>query len=174
MSTTIKKTVGRISDEQFANLVKNSTSVRQMIIEAGWKMAGGTYAMVHKRIRRQKLDASHFLGRGWNAGGVSANRKPVEEFLHENCFSITSARLKQKLYDAGLKSKVCEECGITEWNGKPAPLQLDHENGDSSDNRLDNLRILCANCHALTPTHSGKNRGAGRGTRTPTSLNART
>lgn len=51
----------------------------------------------------------------------------------------------------------CNCCGIKDWNGKPIVLQLDHVNGIHTDNRWDNLRLLCANCHSQTDTYAGKN-----------------
>jgi Zn finger protein HypA/HybF involved in hydrogenase expression len=72
--------------------------------------------------------------------------------------SLHSSKLKSKLFRDGLKEKKCECCGIEEWNGLPAPLELDHIDGDHYNNELSNLRILCPNCHAQTDTHSGKNR----------------
>ena len=59
----------------------------------------------------------------------------------------------------------CWECGITEWNGKPIVLELEHINGDSSDNSEKNLSLLCPNCHSQTDTFKGKNKGNGRYTR---------
>ena len=61
-------------------------------------------------------------------------------------------RLKRRLLVAGLKEAACEVCKGTTWNGLPMPLELDHINGRRSDNRIENLRILCPNCHAQTPT----------------------
>jgi ParB-like chromosome segregation protein Spo0J len=65
--------------------------------------------------------------------------------------------LKMRLFKAGLKERRCERCGITEWQGKPLNMQLHHINGDGHDNRLENLELLCANCHSQTDTYGGRN-----------------
>ncbi|MGH2994388.1 MAG: helix-turn-helix domain-containing protein [Solirubrobacterales bacterium] len=65
--------------------------------------------------------------------------------------------LKGRLLAEGLKQNRCEQCGITEWQRKPLNLQLHHVNGDGTDNRLENLRFLCANCHSQTDTYGGRN-----------------
>jgi hypothetical protein len=65
--------------------------------------------------------------------------------------------LKQRLFNAGLKTRRCESCGLSKWNGGIIPLALHHVNGDRNDNRLENLQILCANCHGQTDTWAGRN-----------------
>ena len=72
---------------------------------------------------------------------------------------IHTGYLKARLVAEGLKTLACERCGITEWQGEAAPIELDHVDGDRSNNTLANLRTLCANCHALTPTYCGRNIG---------------
>lgn len=67
-------------------------------------------------------------------------------------------QLKRRLIAEGLKSPRCERCGITEWRGRALSIALHHINGDGLDNRLENLALLCPNCHAQTPNFSGKNR----------------
>lgn len=69
-----------------------------------------------------------------------------------------TARLRERLIKVGLKEQRCEMCGLRQWLGKELPLALDQINGDHTDNRLENLRILCPNCHALTDTWCARNR----------------
>ena len=66
-------------------------------------------------------------------------------------------KLKNKLFEAGIKKKKCECCGLSEWNGLPIPLELHHIDGDRTNHKLDNLQILCLNCHAQTETFRAKN-----------------
>jgi hypothetical protein len=64
----------------------------------------------------------------------------------------------RRLVAAGLKKYECEECGLgSVWNEKPIVHHLDHINGERRDNRLENLRVLCPNCHSQTPTYCGRN-----------------
>ncbi len=67
-----------------------------------------------------------------------------------------------KSYLLDIRERKCEVCGITEWMSKPAPLELDHKDGDSANNELDNLRLICPNCHAQTENYKGRNKGRGR------------
>lgn len=72
--------------------------------------------------------------------------------------TIKSHALKLKLIRDGIKEHKCEICNLEDWMGQPIPIELDHIDGDHYNNSLDNLRILCPNCHAQTPTNSGRNK----------------
>jgi hypothetical protein len=81
--------------------------------------------------------------------------EPIEDILAPNR-PRNRSHVRWRLLAAGLKEERCEECGLTEWRGRPIALQLHHVNGDGLDNSLENLRILCANCHAQTENWAGR------------------
>ena len=145
------------SEQDLREAVKKSTSIRQVLEKLDIVPAGGNYQTTNRRIKKLNIDISHFTGQAWNKGKVIGPKRPIEEYLKENSV-VQSFRLKNRLLLEGFKEHKCECCGITEWNGKPAPLELDHINGNHQDNQLENLRILCPNCHAQTDTYRGKNK----------------
>jgi len=149
----------KYTEQEFIDAVKTSTSVRQVLNKLGLKEAGGNYAITKTRIKNLGLDTSHFKGQAWNKGKKLGPKKLIEELLViDRKHPYQSYKLKNRLLQEGIKTHQCECCGITEWNGQPAPLELDHINGINYDNRLENLRLLCPNCHAQTETYRGKNK----------------
>lgn len=173
---TVRDHVRRWTDDELRSAVAASFSIAGTIRAIGLVPAGGNYDQVGRRIKELALDTSHFTGMGWNKGlkHSPARITPLEEVLVAGRWT-SSHGLKKRLFAAGLKEPRCELCGWAECaaDGR-IPVELDHVNGDRNDNRIENLRILCPNCHALQPTHRGLNKqsrrsgGAGDGTRTRT------
>lgn len=155
---------GKYHKEALKEALENSASIRQALFKAGIMPEGGNYATVHKLIKELNIDVSHMTGQGWNKGDklglAGMNTIPLEKILIKGSTYTHTARLKKSLVEAGLKSSVCENCGLEIWMGKPVPLELNHINGDRFDHRIENLQLLCPNCHAQTPSYRGKNSGS--------------
>lgn len=81
----------------------------------------------------------------------------LEEILVEDSSYTNMTNLKSKLYSSGIKENVCEICGVSDWLGKPLTLQIHHINGKHNDHRIENVQILCPNCHAQTDNFAGAN-----------------
>lgn len=83
---------------------------------------------------------------------------PLEYLLTPNS-NYQSNKLRKRLINEGWLEAQCSECALTEWRGYPIPLELDHVDGNNTNNVLSNLRLLCPNCHAQTENYRGKNWG---------------
>ncbi len=148
------------NDRQFARLVKGSVSVRQVLIAVGLRPAGGNYATIKRRIATLNLDTSHFLGMAANRGRRFPSRpaRSLDEILvRDSTYHGGSWKLKRRLLKEGVLEYRCYRCGRTRWLGRPIPLELEHRNGVPDDLRIENLTLLCPNCHALTPTYRARN-----------------
>ena len=148
-------------DDQLVNVCAKSYSYRMVIEKLGLVPAGGNYLQVKNRINNLGIDISHFTGARWNVGDRKKQTNfglSLAEILVENS-SFQSYKLKNKLFKLGIKIPKCELCG---WSKASVdgriPVELDHINGNHSDNRIENLRILCPNCHSLQITHRGRNK----------------
>lgn len=152
-------------EKSLRKTITSSQSVRDALRKMGLRGAGGNYRYFEQYVEKYQIATKHFLGKGWSKN-KSVPKEPVrslEEILViKSNFSIY--QLKKRLFQAGLKKPQCEECGWAKRSedGR-VPIEIDHVNGDHSDNRFENLRILCPNCHSLKPTHRGRNKNVRRG-----------
>lgn len=147
------------TDEEFSKAISCSPSLRQALSRLGLRPAGGNYRIAKERILSLRLDISHFTGQGHLKGKTHtwAKKIPLKDLLVE-CSTYSSYKLKNRLIESGVFEHKCYECGLTSWRGVPTPLELEHKNGNNKDSRIENLTLLCPNCHALTDTYRGKNK----------------
>lgn len=151
----------RYSKEELESIVKNSFSLAECLRKLNIIPVGGNYKTLNKNIKKFNLSTDHFTGKLWSKGkkiGPYKNALKLEDILIENSTFTSSFSLKQKIIKAGLKSYICENCNGVEWMGKPIPLELEHCNGNNLDHRIENLKLLCPNCHAQTEFYRGRNK----------------
>ena len=101
------------------------------------------------------------IGLRWkdkNYRSVSPTKIPISEILEGGHPYYQTLKLKKRLIKEGIKKNECEICKISEWNGEPLSMQLDHIDGNSHNHKLENLRMTCPNCHSQTETYCGKNK----------------
>jgi hypothetical protein len=154
----------KYKDSDLIGAVETSVSIRQVLNQLGLKPAGGNYTTIKNRVRELSLNTSHWKGQAWNKGlSVSSyTKRDLKDILVENSPHKQSHSLKIRLLKEGILQAICDECTIINWQDKPLSFHLEHINGIHDDNRLDNLRLLCPNCHSQTPTYCGKNIGKSR------------
>ena len=153
----------RWTDEALRDTVARTLSMAETLRQLGLVPIGGNYRTVWLAIRRLGLSTAHWTGRGWRKGRTAPVRQavPLAQVLVRDSAYDRQA-LKRRLLLTGLLVYRCDTCGIYEWHGASLSLDLDHINGDDTDNRIENLRLLCPNCHSPTPTYCGRNKGRNR------------
>jgi len=150
------------SDSQLIEAVATSLSAAGALRRLGRVAAGGNYTTLRNRIRLLGLSTAHWTGRGHLRGNSHswARKYPLEKILvSDSDYRGGSSKLRLRLVKSGFLANCCSLCKITDWRGEPISLHLDHKNGDNRDQRLDNLRLLCPNCHSQTATYCGRNKG---------------
>lgn len=147
-----------LDKERVIAVSKNANSVAEVIETFGLALTGGNYRTYYKYCNMYGIEPPKNQSRGIKKA-QSFIRQPYSEILVENSTYKWTKNLKDRLIRDGLLENVCYVCGqVPIWNGKPLTLQLDHINGVNNDNRIENLRILCPNCHTQTKTYGNKRR----------------
>jgi 5-methylcytosine-specific restriction endonuclease McrA len=153
-------------------LVARSLSVAGVLRRLGLPLEGRAHRIMTERIGSLSLDTRHFRGAAWARGETreshralarmsARRRRPDDEVFVIRSEETNGCRLRRRLAALGWPER-CAVCGLSDWQGQPIGLHLDHINGVSNDNRLENLRLLCPNCHSQTDTYCGRNRGAAK------------
>lgn len=139
----------RFTRQEIEQFVKESNSYAQLAEKCGYqKKSGSAVSSIKKMIDKLGLDISHFKGQGWNKDNFDYSR-----FQYGR--KIKSAYALDAI--VALRGHRCEVCGTTTWMNNPIPLEIHHIDGKELNNELDNLQLICPNCHALTDNWRGKN-----------------
>ncbi|MFH9298113.1 HNH endonuclease [Streptomyces sp. NPDC017520] len=145
----------RPAQDRLREAVAASRSIAELLRELGRRDNGHQRNLLRQWIAEECLPTSHFLGQAHQRGrpGPTPARRPEELLVrHPGRHRTKTALLRRALHEIGVPEQ-CDECGTGPvWCGSPMTLEIDHINGDWSDDRAENLRLLCPNCHAVTTT----------------------
>lgn len=133
------------------NLVATSINFTEVLEGLQIPRQGNNIKTLKSILSKNHIDYSHFTSR---ARHYNTKHVDIQDYLSNSKF-IGTNKLKHKLLKLGIKENKCEKCGITSWNGQPLVMQLHHINGNNKDNRLENLQMLCPNCHSQTDNYCG-------------------
>ncbi|MHB6907551.1 HNH endonuclease signature motif containing protein [Streptomyces sp. DB-54] len=148
--------------------VSASTNMCEVLRRLGLEAVGGHHTHISRRIRAYGIDISHFAPVARTERmRFNQRRRTADEILvnatSAHATRTPNARLKRAMRELGADER-CALCGIGPvWQGEPLPLEVDHVDGNWHDNRIENLRLLCPNCHSTTDSYRGRGKGRSRG-----------
>lgn len=154
--------VWQVSLEEFTEIINTSNTMSEVLRRFNLESKGNNHLTVKERAKKEGISLDGLRERYIQFQRENAikrsNKTSLELILVENRI-YNGSKLRKRLVEASYIEDKCSNCGIDAiWDGKPLSLQLDHINGIHSDNRLENLRLLCPNCHSQTENFSGKSK----------------
>ena len=153
--------IDKLSLEEFKIIINSCFSRKEFFRKINMLASGASFKILNRRIKKDNVDISHF--KKPQDFVKYTGKQPYEKILVENSTYVTTSSLKDRLIKDGILKYKCVKCGNEgKHMDEPLSLHLDHINGIRNDHRLENLRILCPNCHSQTKTYSGKNKNGGK------------
>jgi 5-methylcytosine-specific restriction endonuclease McrA len=154
----------RYTREMLEAAVRESLTISEVLLRLGLRLAGGNHDHIKRRLIAEGIDFSHFLGRHWQRGRPGHHTpqwRPAHEVLRRKPATarrIEASRLRAALLEIG-RAYRCVICGLGgTWQAAPITLHVDHLNGLHHDDRPENLRFVCPNCHSQTLNFGSRNR----------------
>lgn len=150
----------KLGKNALQQVVDTSQSIKEVLEKCGLSTKGtGNYQTAQEVFRKLSIDTKEIKNRAKLASTKSfihSRTRSLEEVLIQNS-NYNRFYLKRRLIEAGILEEKCEQCSLgPNWCNKRLCLQLDHRNGINTDNRKENLRLLCPNCHSQTKNFAGK------------------
>lgn len=149
----------KLTDQEFSDLVKSSLNISEVLFKLGYTTKGNSwgYSQVRQRMTDLNLSGKDFKGKS----AVISFNEQKKELSYDDLFKENGKHnrnvIRRRIIRDNLLPYKCAICGCKEWQGKTLSLELDHINGINNDNRLENLRFLCPNCHSQTTTYGSRN-----------------
>lgn len=146
-----------LSDDQFVELIKTSQNISEVLFKLGYSIKGNSWGFSKTKRRMEDLHLTNNDFKGKSVLNTNVEKVDPNKLFNENSKHNRNV-LRRYIINNNLLPYKCAICGITKWNDKTISLELDHINGKNNDNRLENLRFLCPNCHSQTSTYGCRNK----------------
>ena len=154
----MRSKIALVGKDRLQSLLNESSTYGEVLKKIGLSVIANNFSTLKKYIKLYGLSTEIIdKNRLKSMGNRKYNEKTFREAINNGECTLKPYRILQKLVEYNMKPYCCEVCGISEWNDKKIVLELHHKNGNHSDNYIENLQILCPNCHSQTNNFRTKN-----------------